>query len=229
MSNCWESLLAFYEDRSKQMTKLNENICKNCGCIYSLIYTNKTGSEYLLTTSYCSKSCAGKALKPLVSKEELRGKATAYIEARGSYCTKDELCKGVGHSSKTFLRHGLKISELNADAGMTKPKSKFQDNVGQVLTKSFENVEYEKTFDGLVGVKGHPLRVDFYIPEINTVVEADGSQHSDPKHPWKEWNNGTVAEYDKIKDDYFAKKGIRLVRVPYKPRVKESDVLSRLV
>lgn len=111
---------------------------------------------------------------------------------------------------------------------MVKPKSKFQDNVGQVLTKSFESVEQEKTFDGLVGVKGHPLRVDFYIPEINTVVEADGSQHSDPKHPWKEWSNGTVAQYDKIKDDYFAEKGIRLVRVPYKPRVKESDVLSRL-
>ncbi|MGZ7230817.1 hypothetical protein ACXWOM_10185, partial [Streptococcus pyogenes] len=80
-----------------------------------------------------------------------------------------------------------------------------------VLNKSFDVVEQEKTFDGLVGVKGHSLRVDFYIPEINTVVEADGSQHSDPNHPWKEWNNGTVAQYDKIKDDYFAENGIRLV------------------
>ena len=60
-------------------------------------------------------------------------------------------------------------------------------------------------------------------------MEADGSQHNDPNHPWKQWNNGTVAQYDKIKDDYFEEKGIRLVRVPYKKRVKGSDILSRLV
>ena len=41
-------------------------------------------------------------------------------------------------------------------------------------------------------------------------------------------NERNCAQDDKIKDDYFAKKGIRLVRVPYKPSVKESDVLSRL-
>ena len=218
----------FIDHGSKQLTKLNENTCKNCGCTYSLLYTNKSGYDYLVKTSFCSKSCAGKAQRPLISEEDLKNKALTYIREQGKYCTKEELYKGVGHSSKTFMNHSLSITQLNAEAGMVKPKSKFQDNVGQVLTESFGRVEHEKTFDGLVGVKGHPLRVDFYIPEINTVVEADGSQHSDPKHPWKEWNNGTVAEYDKIKDDYFAEKGIRLVRVPYKPRVRESDVLSRL-
>lgn len=218
------------------MTKLNERICAHCGDTFSLLYKNKDGYVSTLNTSYCSKSCASKSsakrnkgcIQPDIGAGALRKKAINFISEKGSYCTKEELCKGVGHSSKTFLKHGLKTSELNADVGMIKPKSKFQDNVGEVLKKNFEDIEHEKTFDGLVGVKGHSLRVDFYIPEINTVVEADGSQHSDPNHPWGEWSNGTVTEYDKIKNDYFAENGIQIVRIPYTKRVKESDVLSRL-
>ena len=218
------------------MAKLNERNCAHCGKLYSLLYTPVKGNPYTLNTIYCSKSCASKSasktnkgcIVPDIGVGALKKKAIDFISQKGSYCTTEELCNGIRHSSKTFTKHGLKTSELNAEAGMIKPKSKFQGSVGEVLKNTFDVVENEKTFDGLVGVKGHPLRVDFYLPEINTVVEADGSQHSDPKHPWKEWNNGTVAQYDKIKDDYFAKKGIRLVRVPYKPSVKESDVLSRL-
>lgn len=209
------------------MAKLNERNCAHCGKLYSLLYTPPKGHPCTLNTIYCSKSCSTSAQRS-VTVEDLKNKAIDFISQKGSYCTAEELCNGIRHSSKTFTKHGLKTSELNAEAGMIKPKSKFQGSVGEVLKNTFDVVENEKTFDGLVGVKGHPLRVDFYLPEINTVVEADGSQHSDPKHPWKEWNNGTVAQYDKIKDDYFAKKGIRLVRVPYKPSVKESDVLSRL-
>lgn len=219
------------------MTKLNERNCAYCGKLYSLLYTDRRGYVSTLNTTHCSKSCAVKSsaeankgcIKPDVGAEVLKKKAIDFISEKGEYCTKEVLCKGVGHSSKTFSKHGLKSSELNAEAGMTKPKSVFQGNVGKVLKNNFKDVEHEKTFDGLVGVKGHNLRVDFYIPEINTVVEADGSQHSDPNHPWGKWNNGTVTEYDKIKDTYFQENGIRLVRIPYKKRVKESDVLSRLV
>ena len=211
------------------MTKLNERMCARCDKLYTNIYVQKNGCKYQKETTYCSKSCAGKATRQEISKEDLQEKAVNFIRLQETYCPKEVLCPGVGHSSKTFTKHDLRISELNADAGMTKPKSKFQDNVGEVLKRNFNNVEHEKTFDGLLGVKGHPLRVDFYIPEINTVVEADGSQHSDPNHPWKEWNNGTVAQYDKIKNDYFAEKGIRVTRIPYSKCVKEVDVLSRLV
>ena len=221
------------------MAKLNENEshCANCGYVFSRIYTDRHGYQSILKTIYCSKSCAAKSpaktnkgcIAPDVGQSTLKQKALDFISQKGCYCTADEICKGIGHSSKLFVKHGLKTSELNAEVGMIKSKSIFQGNVGEVLRSNFNDVEQEKSFDGLVGVKGHPLRVDFYIPEINTVVEADGTQHSDPKHPWKEWNNGTVAQYGKIKDDYFEDKGIRLVRIPYKPRVKESDVLSRLV
>lgn len=211
------------------MANLNENdaLCAYCGNVFSKEYSGTQGYPYLLKTHHCSKSCAVKATKS-IDKETLEKEAIGFIGAHGTYCTNTEVCKGIGRSNKTFTQHGVKISELNESLGFTKPKSKFQDRVGEVLSEKFSMVETEKQFDGLVGKTGHPLRVDFFIPEKNMVVEADGSQHSDPKHPWREWNNGTVAEYDQIKNQFFNEQGIRVCRVPYKRNLKKEDILSRL-
>lgn len=216
------------------MTNLNERKCTQCGKNFSLIYTDKFGYKSILKTTHCSKACAAKnnigkgCINLDIGKEALEQKALAFIHEKNEYCTSSEICNGINHSNKTFTKHNLLISEINKKLGFIKPKSKFQEQVGEFLKKEFTNVETEKKFDGLVGNTGHSLRVDFYIHEINTVVEADGSQHNDPKHPWKEWNNGTVTEYDEIKDKFFKEQGIALVRVPYKRNLKESDILSRL-
>lgn len=218
------------------MTDLNERICAHCGNVFSLIYVDKNGYKSKLNTVHCSRSCAFKSetrinkgcIMPDVGKEVLERKTLDFIREKNEYCTQEEICNGVGHSSKTFKKHGLKFSAFNRDLGFLKPKSKFQEKVGEFLTKEFSNIESEKKFEGLVGNTGYPLRVDFYIPSENMVVEADGTQHSDPNHPWKEWNNGTVKDYDKIKDEFFKKQGIRLCRIPYKRNLKESDILSRL-
>lgn len=211
------------------MTNLNENeaTCAYCGKVFSREYMGTQGSRYLLKTTHCSKSCAVKATKG-VDRETLEKEVIDFIKSKGTYCTGAEIRSGIGRSTKTFVQHGIKISEVNKSLGFTKPKSKFQDLVGEILSSEFSNVETERQFDDLVGKTGHPLRVDFYIPEKNMVVEADGSQHSDPNHPWREWNNGTVAEYDQIKNHFFSEKGIRVVRIPYKRNLRKEDVLSSL-
>lgn len=218
------------------MTNINEKICTHCGKVFSLIYTDKHGYKSKLSTTHCSKSCASKSdtktnkgcIIADIGKEILEQKALDFIREKNEYCTKEEICSGIGHSSKTFGKHGLKFSNFNQELGFIKPKSKFQEKVGEFLAKEFSIIESEKKFEGLVGNTGYPLRVDFYIPSKNMVVEADGSQHNDPKHPWKEWNNGTVKEYDEIKDKFFKEQGIKLCRIPYKRNLKESDILSRL-
>lgn len=217
------------------MSKSNERNCKHCGTLYTHKYTSKDGTPYHEQVEYCSKSCASKArgnvgcIKADIGSAALRDKALQFISEKNEYCSKDEICKGVGHSSKTFTKHGIRFLELNRELGFIKPKSKFQDKIENILKDSFDGVETEKSFDGLVGTKGHPLRVDFYIPEIDTIVEADGNQHSDPNHPWAKWKNGTVSEYDSIKDKFFKEKGMKVVRIPYKRSLKESDVVSRLI
>lgn len=216
------------------MTNLNERICNHCGKAYSLEYTSKVGYVYMLDTLYCSKSCASKertnkgCILPDIGSEALENKAMHFIAEQNRYCSGDEICTAIGHSSKSLTKHGILVSTLNEKLGFTKPASMFQETVSEILHEQFANVEVEKKFDGLVGITGYPLRVDFYLPEINAVVEADGNQHSDPEHPWHAWNNGTVASYDKIKDEFFREKGIRVFRVPYKRNLKKEDVLSRL-
>jgi hypothetical protein len=186
---------------------------------------------YTIPTSYCSKSCAGKAKGPILEdrgKENLKAEALQCIEAAGRYLTKEEILTEVKCSSKTLTKHGIKISELNAELGFIKPRSVFEGKVGRILKDKFSNVESEKTFEGLTAPTGYPLRVDFYIPELNLVVEADGLQHSDKKHPWATHPNGTVREYDEIKNKFLRDNEIDLVRIPYSKNVTPESVLDKL-
>lgn len=216
------------------MTNTILKTCAHCGVQFDDIYVSTDGYSYNLNKTYCTMSCASKSktnkgcIMPDIGKDALKQEAITFMQEKNEYCTQDELCSGIKRSSKTLLKHGLKVSELNRELGYAKPKSSFQEKVGEILSSEFPNVEREKTFEGLVGTTGYPLRVDFYIPELNTVIEADGSQHKDPNHPWREFKNGTVAQYDDIKNKFFEDKGITLQRVPYKRNLKSKDVIKTL-
>lgn len=79
----------------------------------------------------------------------------------------------------------------------------------------------EKTFDDckntIEGQYCRALRFDFYIPELNTIVEYDGEQHFRPSQKY-----GGIEEFkriqvsDKMKTDYCLKNGIKLIRIHYK-------------
>jgi len=211
------------------MTNLTENerICPVCGTVFSLIYIDKHGYSYTTDTEHCSKSCAGKA-RTHIDPDQLRSKALDFISEQGRYCTGAEIFSGTGHSSKTFIKNGIKVSELNSEFDFSKPRSVFQERVKEILSERYPDLESEKTFDGLLGSTGYPLRVDFYIPSENMVVEADGLHHNFENHPWAKWKNGTIREYDLIKEKFLDDNGIRLCRIPYKHNVKSEDVIVHL-
>lgn len=66
--------------------------------------------------------------------------------------------------------------------------------------------------DGGIGRR----RFDFYLPEVNTVIEYDGAQHFIPV---KHWGGEKALEkqiaIDAEKDKYCKKVGLRMIRVPY--------------
>ena len=80
----------------------------------------------------------------------------------------------------------------------------------------------------MVGKTGHPLRVDFFIPEHNLIIEADGEQHTNVNHPWYNFKNGTVGEYDCIKNTFARRNRMRLIRIPYRERLKPYHVFDIL-
>lgn len=76
-----------------------------------------------------------------------------------------------------------------------------------------ENIKYcrEVMFDGCVNpITGLSLRYDFYLPEINVLVEYDGKAYH---------NEEAVMIRDKIKNDFAKSINIRLYRISGKKQI----------
>ena len=68
---------------------------------------------------------------------------------------------------------------------------------------------------GVNPLTGTSLRADFFIPEINAVIEIDGKQHFTPVAPFggQEEFEKTVWR-DSIKNRYCLDSGIEIIRFP---------------
>lgn len=220
-----------------KLSAITDRVCGECGKTYRNIYKQSGKYQYSLPTTYCSKSCASKSriksnpgsILTDPGKDVIQKEILDFIESEGRYCTRKEICSGINRSSKTVNKHRISTPELNKTLGFNRKGSIFQSKVEKILRSEFSEIEVEKSFDGMVGNTGYPLRVDFFIPSLNVVVEADGSQHHSEKHPWHSFKNGTVAEYDKIKEDFLKENGIRLVRVRYEGKLEPEMVLSEIL
>lgn len=79
------------------------------------------------------------------------------------------------------------------------------------------HIEYEceKRFDDCINPKtGKTLPFDYYISEINTLIEIDGEQHE--RSSFSKYDHEGTVERDKIKNIYTEEKEIELVRIPAK-------------
>lgn len=95
--------------------------------------------------------------------------------------------------------------------------------------------EQEKRFDGLVGLRGHPLRYDFYLPTRNTIIEFDGPHHTKPLR-YKGSSEASALKthqltklYDQRKDDFVKEKGMHIIRIPYDQLKNIAAVLASFV
>lgn len=78
---------------------------------------------------------------------------------------------------------------------------------------------------------GFPYRFDFYIRSINACIEFDGMQHFKPSKAL----HGKDAEVmfarqqfnDRMKNQYCAKNGIRLLRIPYYEYSRINQILTK--
>lgn len=91
--------------------------------------------------------------------------------------------------------------------------SKIEDKFARIFISSNIRYEREKTFSDL---KNGFLRYDFYLPDLNILVEVDSMLHFKriPKfHPTK--HDFTHAQQnDRLKNSYALAHGIRLYRIP---------------
>ena len=113
------------------------------------------------------------------------------------------------------LRSGKGCPSCNA--------SKLEKVIVDYLEENKVFYEPQKTFKDCRDIK--VLRFDFYIPSINTLVEADGAQHYDKKNP-------NYSEYqslcDSIKNEWCIKNKINLIRIPYNKKCDYNYIKSFL-
>ncbi len=110
-------------------------------------------------------------------------------------------------------------------------ESKGEQKIRKFLESN--NIKFipQKTFDGLVGIKGKLLSYDFYLPNINLLIEFQGGFH-----------DGTITsgfqskesleiqkEHDKRKKEYANNNQIDLLEIWYYEFEKIEDILRKMV
>lgn len=197
-----------------------EFICEYCG--------KKFEPQYRLSKNrvlhYCCKSCAAKASKSRYNnKTQLENAIKKVILEQNRYLTISDIVSLLKISSKTLNKFRISVLLLNKECGMKKPKSIFEDRIGNYLSYFIEDLEYEKSFDDCLSEKGYRLYYDFYSKKYNLLIEADGNQHINSDNPW--YNEYNVRS-DEIKNQYCIKNHIRLIRIPYTLNVTKEYVYS---
>lgn len=120
---------------------------------------------------------------------------------------------------------------VNMYGGCEKCKKRTkEDAVFEELCKFGYTIERQKRFDDCRDKSTLPF--DFYIRELNTLVEYDGKQHFEPR------NFGGISDeranenfiitktHDLIKNSYCDSHGIHLIRIPY---TEDKNIYSYLL
>lgn len=94
--------------------------------------------------------------------------------------------------------------------------SKGEDKIKSFLDSYNISYEFQKKFDGLVGVGNGLLSYDFYIKENNILIEFQGEQHEKPKDFFGGKDTFVIQqEHDKRKREYAEQNNIKLLEIWY--------------
>lgn len=124
----------------------------------------------------------------------------------------------------TFNRY---IKKYGLEEYVDRQLSRGASFIEDFLTYNDILFEKEKTFPGCEG-DHRPLFFDFYISELNLLIEFDGRQHFIPVEFWG-GEDGLIKrqKYDTIKNNYAKKHNIKLIRFNYLQ--SEEEIKSQLM
>jgi hypothetical protein len=95
--------------------------------------------------------------------------------------------------------------------------SKGEERISKYLIKNSINYISQKIFDVLIGLGGGNLSYDFYLPQLNLLIEYQGEQHKKymPGFHKSKKDFEKQQEHDRRKREYAKKYGIRLLEIWY--------------
>ena len=198
--------------------------CLWCGKLFSSVRKN---------AKLCSRSCSSywvnnSGLGPKHDNNKLWNRFIEIIRREDRIMSVQELCILAGVTHKVFSSRKWNLENLYGEAGVYygKRMSSIFEEHGYAsllelgLTES--DLEFEKTFDGLLGPGMAKLRFDFFIPKYNLLIELDGNQHKYKGH-WHRSSESFLAlqHRDLLKDNFAEEKEITLIRIPYRKTKEE--------
>lgn len=141
-----------------------------------------------------------------------------FIHDRGEYTSVRCVCESLCISYPTLVKSmAVNVPAINNEFGfVNRGGSWYEDYVYGELLRFLDSSEVSREHvftDCRAKKSGYPCRFDFYIPKLNTIIEVDGEQHTSAI-----WGSQSIRDNDKIKDNYAISKGIRMYRIPAKPR-----------
>lgn len=97
----------------------------------------------------------------------------------------------------------------------TRTPSTGEQAVIDVLDKMNIKYTFQKSFNDLRGINGHPLSYDFYLKEYNILIEYQGEYHDGSVNFVPMEKVIKSQEYDQIKREYAKSHGIDLLEIWY--------------
>lgn len=214
-------------------SKRKEFVCQYCNSKFTVPYIGHKSGKVVKTCSNCIPLVKAKAAviknKGRRDLNKLILDAIDIISKAKTSPTMVSVCKQLKCSNKTMIK-ALKKEETTFSTLVNtyctvKCKSKFQSAILLTLHEVYPNVEIvtEKYFDDLRSSKGYLLKVDIYLPTLNTVIECDGEQHNNANHYYNilaaKAGHCTSIESDILKQEYCNNNSINLIRIPYTKNV----------
>jgi len=166
----------------------------------------------------CPKcSVKSMSLKKTYSLKKFINKSS--ITHNHKYTYKDsEYINSVTHLTITCPVHGnfsqKPVFHINGSGCPKCNYSKGESKIEEILNEN--KIKFIPQYKFNDCIHKEKLRFDFYLTELNTVIEFDGEQHFEVKEHWggeKEFNNIKMRDY--IKNKYCINNNIKIIRIPY--------------
>lgn len=140
----------------------------------------------------------------------------------------EDLSVNSGFINITCKEHGLftqylYFHEYGHGCPECNSSSRGEDKIKSILEKNKICFHRNYQFDDCVRTK--KLRFDFYLPDLNTIIEYDGEHHFKENKYFGEGNLEYITINDEIKNKYCLENKIKLIRIPY----WEFDVIENIL
>ncbi len=218
-------------DDGKRYMTIQHNV-EGCGHIYTLdIYEFRKGKRR------CGK-CKGSRLNKhfAIGIEEIKEKTQlltggeysfideSYVNSKTKHLYKHIVCGTVFEKKWEKFREGQRCPKCTRK-GMESVASRYVRDVLDILEIPYET---EKRFEDCINPETNStLPYDYYLPNIDTLIEIDGEQHE--RGSFSKYAHEDILKRDSIKDRYAEENGIELVRIPAKKWSQLSEILHDIL